>query len=366
MHTLQRLYRTKLALLATITTGAGVGMLFLAQWATNAGPLWLHTWPLTEIGATLLSTGLIVIAFEYLDREDSEARAMRRLDQAITAKAPAIRDAVIQGFAFNADDLARVASPETLDEISRNVLALQLGDRQLAEDVHGDLRQQVIRSPERRSDADVSIDLAPWEDGPASGEDAMFVATVRWEYRTARPSPVMRFSAVSDPEEYRELLDDPTSSLAWFFKPTSELHGGSAEAFQLVQFTMDGESCRIRHSKRRTSQTYMVDLAAVRDEKPAASASPREVTIAYTYKVLVRRHGHLFALKVGALTNGFKVALRYGGCGIRSVSTLDFIASAEPTRLAETPESVPTPAVELSFDGWVLPRSGVVFAWRLE
>jgi hypothetical protein len=66
------------------------------------------------------------------------------------------------------------------------------------------------------------------------------------------------------------------------------------------------------------------------------------------------------------LNKGLKVAFRYGGCGIREVTTLDFIASAEPTRLAQTPASVSTPAVEVGFDGWVWPRSGVVFGWMLE
>jgi hypothetical protein len=75
---------------------------------------------------------------------------MQRLHEAITRKAPEIRDAVIKGFAFQADDLARVASPATLDRITSNTLALQLKDRQLAEDVYADLRRRVILSPERR------------------------------------------------------------------------------------------------------------------------------------------------------------------------------------------------------------------------
>jgi hypothetical protein len=58
----------------------------------------------------------------------------------------------------------------------------------------------------------------------------MFVATVRWEYRTVPVSKVMRFACVSDPVDYREKLSDPTSSLAWYFKPISDLHGGSDQA----------------------------------------------------------------------------------------------------------------------------------------
>lgn len=370
MNTLERLYRTKLALLAFVTTAFGVAALFLAQWVDGGGgPLWLRGWPLGEIGSTLFSSGLIVIAFEYLDREDSEARAVQRLDAAITAKAPVIRDAVIAGFAFDAADLARIASPETLDTIGENVLALRMGDRQLAEGIYRDLLGQVIASPDRRYDADVSIDLAPWpQGGPAGDEASMFVATVRWQYRTVPGRPLMRFSSTSDPETYRELLADSTSSLSWFFTPVGELTGGSPDAFRLLQFTVDGVPRKIRRTPRARGQTYTVtlDTAVERSGRSGDSADAPEVTIAYTYQVLVRRHGHLLYLSVGALTKNFRATLRYGGCGIRGITTLDFISSAEPTHLSSTPADVPTPAVEVSFDGWVQPRSGIAFSWVLD
>lgn len=122
-----------------------------------------------------------------------------------------------------------------------------------------------------------------------------------------------------------------------------------------MQFTVDGQPQSIRRSKRARSQTYTVSLTN-REEEAAASAasSAREVTIAYTYKVLVRQQGQLLYLNLGGLTRGLKISLRYGGCGIHEINTLDFIASAKPVRLAQTPASVPTPAVEVSFDGWVL------------
>jgi hypothetical protein len=82
--------------------------------------------------------------------------------------------------------------------------------------------------------------------------------------------------------------------------------------------------------------------------------------------VLVRRQGHLLYLDVGTLTKGLRIALRYGGSRIREITTLPFIASAEAPRLSQSPPSVPTPNVEIGFDGWVLPRSGVAFVWTLD
>jgi hypothetical protein len=363
---LHRLYKTRLALLAVLLMVAGLGLMFIAPRISSSPDWnWLSFLQLPQLGFALLTAGLVSIAWQYFTQEVSEQRTRQLFLSAITEQAPAIRDAVIQGFAFNADDLARVTSPDTLDQIARNTLALQLGDENLATAAYADLRQQVIRSPERRHDAVVSVDLAPWNDLAAS--EPMFVATVRWEYRTIPAEQVMRFACISDKDEYRDLLQDPTSALAWFFKPVGELHGGSAGVFELVAFTVEGKSRPIRRTQRAKGQSYSVNLS---DPKAADSvgvlSTPREVTISYTYRVLVRQHGHLLSLNIGSLTKGLKVAFRYGGCGIREVNALDFIASAEPARLSQTPTSVPTPTVEVSFDGWVWARSGVAFSWVLE
>jgi hypothetical protein len=178
----------------------------------------------------------------------------------------------------------------------------------------------------------------------------------------------MRFSCVSDPPAYQELLHDPTSALVCLFKPTGELHGGSDDAFELAEFTVDGKPLRIRRTKQARGQTYMVNLPGnTRSEETGTPvSSPHGVRIAYTYRLLVRQAGHLFYLDIGSLTKGLKVSVRYGNCAIQEVRALPFIASAAPTRIMQDPPMAPTPRVEIGFDSWVLPRSGVAFVWTLE
>jgi hypothetical protein len=65
-------------------------------------------------------------------------------------------------------------------------------------------------------------------------------------------------------------------------------------------------------------------------------------------------------------TKGLQVQFWYGDCGIRRVNTPDFIASAQQPRILRSPSSVPTPSVEIGFDGWNFPKSGVAFVWVLE
>jgi hypothetical protein len=357
---LHRLYQTKLTLLAVVLTVAGVALLVASYLAEELNRwAWLTSVPAVEFGAALFTTGLIVVAFEYLDREDAERRAMQRFRKVLREQAPAIRDAVVKGFAFSPDALVDVASPATLDKIVRNCLAIQLGDRQLAEDVYADLREQVHRSPERARNTDISVALAPWQHAPASGKGSMFVATIRWEYRVIPYHPVMRFACTSDLSEYRDQLQEPGTHVH-YFEPVAGLDGASKEAFELVKFAVNGRQLPARRTTRAGSQTYTANLGA------AVIAAKREVTVSFTYRVLVQRHSHLLHLDIGMPTKGLKIHFGYGDCGIRHVNLLDYIASPHEPRITSLAAAGPSPHIEVAHDGWVFPKAGVAFVWVLE
>lgn len=73
-----------------------------------------------------------------------EGADTERLRRVLTESAPAIRDAVIDGFAFGKEDLARVSNAETLDNVIRNSLALRLGDKDFATEVYNAVRDQAV------------------------------------------------------------------------------------------------------------------------------------------------------------------------------------------------------------------------------
>jgi hypothetical protein len=85
------------------------------------------------------------------------------------------------------------------------------------------------------------------------------------------------------------------------------------------------------------------------------------VRVSYTYRTLVQRHGRLLYLDISQPTKGFEAEFWYGGSGIRHVNVVGSIASSQPSRLVRSPDSVPAPSVTVGFDGWLLPKSGVVF-----
>ncbi|MBL7491554.1 hypothetical protein I6A60_39160 [Frankia sp. AgB1.9] len=358
---LQRLYATKLALLATVFTVAGLVLLAVAH-HPELVPAWGWLWalPLTDIGSALFTTGLIVVAFEYVDSQDADSRAMERLDEVITKKAPAIRDAVIDGFAFAPETLASVASTETLDRVARNALAVQLRDEGLAHDLYEDLLKQAPPDGERRSDMRVSVSLSPAAVGPRTGPDAMFAVTIRREFRVVPKQLARRFACVSTPDEYRELLMDPATTEAYYFESRAGLDAASPNVYELLDFTVNGRPRPVRRATRSGAQVCTVNLADL------ATAPGEEVQIAYTFRELVQQHGHLLRLDFGAPCKGVAVTLAYGDAGIRYMNVMESIPGAQETEVVRSPKDAPPPTVTVRYDGWVFPRSSIAFCWVLD
>jgi hypothetical protein len=103
---------------------------------------------------------------------------------------------------------------------------------------------------------ELSVALAPWTGGPPSGPGAMFVATVRTEYQLTLATLDMRFMCVSDLDEYRESLQDPTCTVVHYFEPIGALDGGSPAAFEFVECAVDGRPRPAGHAARPGAQVF--------------------------------------------------------------------------------------------------------------
>lgn len=95
-------------------------------------------------------------------------------------------------------------------------------------------------------------------------------------------------------------------------------------------------------------------------------AAGQEVTVSYTFRVLVPKNGHLLQLEIARPTKGFHIEFGYAGCGIQRVNVLDYVAAAKQPTVSRVLADAPSPSVSLSFDGWVMPKGGVGFVWVLE
>ena len=212
-----RLRRLKAALLAISFTLAGILLMMLNAWLS---PLrlgswqWLHALPLGELGGTLFGAGLLSTFFEYAFRRDQERAVTERFRQTIREEAPALRDAVIEAFRFDRQDVARIATPELLDDLARTSLGLRFGDPAFGREVYADIRHQAIAAEERWYDARVDATLGIPR-GRSTAPTPFFDLRVRWEYTVTPRHRFRKFAVVSDRQRYDQLVAERGETSVW-------------------------------------------------------------------------------------------------------------------------------------------------------
>src|ERR1700722_19546035 len=150
---LARLYRTKMVLTCVLLTVSGALLLVLGhELDLGHGWSWLQPVPWSEFGGIFVGAGVLSIWVDHFFSREQDAMDEQRLRRLLHEQAPAMRDAVLEAFAANDEDLARVATPGTLDQIITNSLALRLHDRQFASEIYNDIRDQAVSATERWHD----------------------------------------------------------------------------------------------------------------------------------------------------------------------------------------------------------------------
>ena len=353
-----RLRKTKAAFLATALTLAGILLIMLSGWLSglNLGDwAWLHALPLGELGGTLFGAGLLGTLFEYSFRKDQEAATTRQFRQIIHDEAPAMRDAVIEGFRFDTEDLKRIATPKLLDELAVNSLGMRFGDTAFGREVYGDIKHQAITAEERWYDARVDATLGiPRVRSIAP--NPFFDLLVRWEYTVVPKHRFRKFAVVSDRQRYDQMVAERGETSVWFRRPVSGVAVTDPAVFALEQFTIDGKAIPFTRQADDVSQVYIVDLGeqVVRDEK--------SVVVSFAFRTLVPRDGHVVHIDIDRPTKGLEVELTYDSAAIRRVRLMDFASRGDGGRIITESE---IPVVRYRYDGWLFPRAGLVFAWTL-
>lgn len=361
---LNRLHRTKTLLASVVLFVVGSGMLVADRAVSlSSRPDWVGLVPIAELGGILVGAAILSVWLDrYLRREQEEVDELR-LRRIMHEQAPVMRDAVLEAFAADHADLERVANPETVDAIIRNGLAVRLKDRQFATEIYDDVRRQAVEAGERWYDAALSIRLAPLPagrrdaTGVASGKRSYLSVTVRWEYSVLPKYAQRRFVCVSDREEYAEVASDTGATSPWFLKSETGVDATSPEAYQLLQFTVDGMKRPIRRAVRKEGQIYTVTMK--NDDLEAS----KPVVVSYTYQTVTSVSDPLLFFDIEQPTRDLRIDFDYTGCGIGHVSTLDLVPSVRRPRIETVPKGAAGEVVRVDIDGWVFPRSGVAFVW---
>ena len=357
----KRLRKTKAFLLATSLTLAGILLIMLNGWMSNLNLGvwdWLHALPIGELGGTLFGAGLLSTLFEYTFRKDQEEATVEQFRQIVHEQAPAMRDAVIEGFAIHPEDLKRVSNPDLLDDIAANVMALRLGDEQFAREIYTDIRDQAIRAAERWYDVEVRIRLSSALERSTNGTP-LFDVTVEWEYTTVPSSTTRRFACVDNREEYTDLREDLPATSAWMMVPRPGMNASSKESYELLEFTVDGRPQTIRRATRKSGQTYTVHL-------DAKSRTGEAVRLRQIFRTITPCWGHRLFFELPQPARNMALSLDYTNTDITHMRVSDTVASARPVHVVRSPQEVADKVVKVSADGWLMPKSGFAFTWTLE
>ena len=270
-----RLRKIKAALLAVSFTLAGILLMMLNAWLS---PLrlgdwqWLHALPLGELGGTLFGAGLLSAFFEYAFRRDQERAVTERFRQTIREEAPALRNAVIEAFRFDRQDVARIATPELLDDLARTSLGLRFGDPAFGREVYADIRHQAMAAEERWYDARVDAPLGIPR-GRSIAPTPFFDLRVRWEYTVTPRHRFRKFAVVSDRQRYDQLVAERGETSVWYRRPVPGLAVSDPEVFALEQFTVMARRCRSRGRWMRSPRSTPLILASRSSSRSRRSSS---------------------------------------------------------------------------------------------
>ncbi|MEG8105143.1 hypothetical protein BKH28_05395 [Actinomyces oris] len=316
---------------------------------------WLHALPLGELGGTLFGAGLLSTFFEYTFRRDQERAVTERFRQTIREEAPALRDAVIEAFRFDRQDVARIATPELLDDLARTSLGLRFGDPAFGREVYADIRHQAMAAEERWYDARVDATLGIPR-GRSSAPTPFFDLRVRWEYTVTPRHRFRKFAVVSDRQRYDQLVAERGETSVWYRRPVPGLAVSDPEVFALEQFTVNGTPVPFSRQVDEVSQVYTVDLGE------QVIQQEQTVVVSFSFRTRTLRSGHVVHLDIDRPTRGLDVELRYDPEQVGQMRILDFASIGEGGRLTQVPN---TPTLRYRYDGWLFPRAGMVFVWTL-
>lgn len=356
----RRIRNLKTALLALSLTILGVTLIGFGVWLNTASgaslPPWLGVVPFGELGGILVGAGLLGSLFESTFRRDQQEATTEQFRQIIREEAPALRDAVVDGFAVNPEDLKRVANPALLDSIASNALGLRLGDETFAGELYGQIRDQAIAARERWVDASVDVKLSTAVERSTNGTPLLDVV-LEAEYTTTPAFLARQFACAGTEDDLASLVGNPDSAMTWKMRPGHGLDPSSVRHFELVEFTVDGEQCPIQRVARRKGQVFTVQLPDGADERSAR--------IRYVIKLATAASGHRFFVRLPQPTKDMSLSVDYSDAGFAAFEVDRLVPTYRPMRVHRMPESVGSESIKVDVPGWLLPNTGVTFTWTL-
>jgi hypothetical protein len=182
---------------------------------------------------------------------------------------------------------------------------------------------------------------------------------VEWEYTTVPSSSTRKFACVADRAEFNLLREDDPDTSIWMVARRPGVDPSSREMYELLEFTVNGQSQPIRRSARKSGQIYTVHL-------PAEFEDGSSVRIRQVFRTITPAWGHRLFFELPQPARNVRVSVDYTDTEIAIMRVSDTVGTTRTPIISYSPETVPGRIIAIESDGWLLARSGFSFTWTMK
>jgi hypothetical protein len=315
--------------------------------------------PYRSVADTLLTTAIVVLAFEWFLRRETELRLSRIVTDTVHRELGPLA----RSFFTEPQVLLRALDEPALDEVISAALGITLKDRDLADEVDARLLRAIARFEERWANARFTVTLTRIQDHESpSIRDRYFQAYVGLRFETVLSRTKFPMWCLRSKQAYDDVMwNDKSAFYAWLQPWTPDFPTVSEESFGVESIVVGGIQVGTCGVEQKDDHQMLITC---HDEELEKLIGKRVITEA-TLRIMIPKRAHSIHLTVPVPTHGVVMALNYGGTEVRRVEVVDmFVAGHRPDIRALPTTSRPS-SVEVELREWVFPRGGVVFNWRL-
>lgn len=314
--------------------------------------------PWKDVASTALTTGVVVLVFEVYLRRESEESLKRLLGEEVAGR---LRTTVMDSLRV-ADQVAKVPLADAeLDKIALNCLIRRSGDREAASGAFQVVRDSLLEVNEHWRQLRATVTFFPLgQEYSDELRSNYFDVHMRFEYLTTMPKTSLRFTVTLSRDDYAKRILSHNYDVIWNLKQWPGVPVPNAEeVFSVSSAAIDGVPLDLKKDAND------LDLLGQLPTN-APSRVGGWTSIAYSFRVLVRRRGHILTLELPRPCKSASYAVYFGNCGIDRMSVADLFTSSERSAVNYTPSADNFESLTISVPGWIIPRSGVVLVWALK
>jgi hypothetical protein len=322
--------------------------------------------PYRSVADTLLTTTIVVLAFEWFLRRETELRLSRIVADTVHRQLGPLA----RSFFTEPQVLLRALNEQALDQVISTALGIILKDKDLAAEVDTRLLRSIARYEERWTNARFTVTLTRIQDHESPTiRDQYFQAYVGLRFETILRRTSFPVWCVRSKQAYDDIMwNDRSVFYPWLQPRTPEFPTVGEESFAVESISVNGiqsvnsiqvATCTVeqKDGQRMLITCHDEELRKLKDQP---------VIVEATFRVMIPKRAHSINLTVPVPTRGVVMALNYGGTEVRRVEVVDMFVAGHRPDIRALPTTSRPRSVEVELREWVLPRGGVVFHWRLD